>query len=114
MDGLRYLLARKGLFYFLLLAAVLNLILGFTNVLLFPLVLSFESAEAMGSVVSAIGLSILAGSAIAEEDIAAAIEQLEIDAHSDWLASAEYRTHLAGTLVARCLRLASGMSGGAT
>ena len=54
----------------------------------------------------------LDGGGIAEEDIAVAVEHLEVEAHSDWLASAEYRAHLARTLVARCLRLARERSGG--
>jgi CO/xanthine dehydrogenase FAD-binding subunit len=55
----------------------------------------------------------LAGTPISEDDIAAAIDELEITAHSDWLASAEYRAHLAQTLARRCLRLARDRSGGA-
>ncbi len=54
----------------------------------------------------------LAGTLITEEDVTAAIDQLEITAHSDWLASAEYRAHLAQTLAGRCLRLARDRSGG--
>lgn len=54
----------------------------------------------------------LAGSLITEEDITAAVDQLDIAPHSDWLASAEYRAHLAQTLVRRCLRQARDRSGG--
>lgn len=51
-------------------------------------------------------------SRLTDEDINAAVSALEVDAHSDWLASAEYRSHLARTLVGRCLHLARERAGG--
>lgn len=54
----------------------------------------------------------LVGSGLTDTDIDAAVAALEIEAHTDWLASAEYRAHLARTLVARCLRIALERGGG--
>ncbi len=56
--------------------------------------------------------SLLVGSGLTTDDITAAVSALEIDAHSDWLASADYRSHLARTLVGRCLNLARKRAGG--
>ena len=54
----------------------------------------------------------LVGHPLTDEAIDASVSALEFDAHSDWLASAEYRTHLARTLVGRCLHLARERLGG--
>lgn len=65
LDGLRYLLERTGLFLFLLLASVLNFLLAFINVLLFPLILSFADETVLGAIMSSMGLAMLAGSVVA-------------------------------------------------
>ena len=65
VDGLRYLWVRTGLLLFLVLAAILNFLLGFTNVLFFPLFLSFTSEAVLGSAMSVVGLGMLAGSVAA-------------------------------------------------
>lgn len=55
----------------------------------------------------------LKGSGLSDDDIAqAAMMAAEIETHSNWIASAEYRSHLAVTLVERCLRLARDRLGG--
>lgn len=64
-DGFRYLNARTGLLIFLFVAAVLNFLLGFTNVLTFPLILSFANETVMGTMLSSVGLAMLAGSIVA-------------------------------------------------
>ena len=64
-DGFRYLKARTGLLIFLFVALVLNFLLGFTNVLTFPLILSFANETVMGTMLSSVGLAMLAGSIFA-------------------------------------------------
>lgn len=64
-DGLRYLRRRTGLLLFMVLAALLNFLLGFTNILLFPLLLSFTSETVAGTVLSVIGVAMLLGSIVA-------------------------------------------------
>jgi MFS family permease len=63
--GLRYLGARTGLLLLLFFAAALNFLLGFTNVLAFPLLLSFTTEAVVGTVTSVIGAAMLAGSVLA-------------------------------------------------
>ena len=65
VAGLRYLTLRRGLLLFLFLAAALNFLLGFINVLAFPLILSFTNEAMMGTIMSAIGVAMLAGSVVA-------------------------------------------------
>lgn len=64
-EGLRYLRARFGMLLFLFLAAILNFLLAFNSVLIFPLLLSFTNEAVMGSVLSAIGVAMLVGSLVA-------------------------------------------------
>ena len=64
-DGLRYLRDRRGLLQFLFLAAILNFLLGFTNVLTFPLILSFTTEAVLGTVMSVVGVAMLVGSIVA-------------------------------------------------
>lgn len=64
-DGLTYLRKRRGLLLFLFVAAILNFLLGFTNVLTFPLVLSFASEAVLGTVMSVVGVAMLIGSIVA-------------------------------------------------
>ncbi len=59
-----YLRDRPGLFGFLLMAAILNFILGFTNVLYLPLLLSFSNEAAAGGIMSAAGVGMLLGSLV--------------------------------------------------
>jgi MFS family permease len=65
VDGLRYLTRRIGLLLFLFLAAILNFLLGFHNILVFPLLLSFTTEAVVGSVFSAVGIAMLLGSIVA-------------------------------------------------
>lgn len=65
VDGLRYLTDRIGLLLFLFLAAILNFLLGFHSLLVFPLLLSFTTETVVGSVLSAIGVAMLVGSVVA-------------------------------------------------
>ncbi len=60
----RYLRERPGLFGFLLMAAVLNFILGFANVLYLPLLLSFSNEAAAGGIMSIAGVGMLVGSVV--------------------------------------------------
>lgn len=65
VDGLRYLTGRIGLLLFLFLAAILNFLLGFHNILVFPLLLSFTTEAVVGSVFSTVGIAMLLGSIVA-------------------------------------------------
>jgi CO/xanthine dehydrogenase FAD-binding subunit len=53
---------------------------------------------------------ILAGAALTDDVItrAAAATRASVETRGDWVASAEYRTHLAGVVVERCLRRIAG------
>ncbi len=46
-------------------ASVLNFLLGFTNVLTFPLILSFTTETVMGTMLSSVGIAMLVGSVVA-------------------------------------------------
>jgi len=59
-----YLRERPGLFGFLLMAALLNFILGFANVLFLPLLLSFSNEAAAGGIMSIAGVGMLVGSVV--------------------------------------------------
>lgn len=59
-----YLRARPGLFGFLLMAALLNFILGFANVLYLPLLLAFSNEAAAGGIMSIAGIGMLVGSVV--------------------------------------------------
>ena len=59
-----YLRARPGLFGFLLMAALLNFILGFVNVLYLPLLLAFSNEAAAGGILSIAGVGMLLGSVV--------------------------------------------------
>jgi MFS family permease len=65
VEGIRYLTQRIGLLLFLFLAAILNFLLGFHNILVFPLLLSFTTEAVVGSVFSAAGIAMLLGSIVA-------------------------------------------------
>jgi MFS family permease len=60
--GWLYIKARPGLLGLLILAAFINLALGFQNVLFTPLVLSFTTPAVMGGILSVGGVGLLAGS----------------------------------------------------
>lgn len=64
VAGFRYLKVRSGLLVFLFVASVLNFLLGFTNVLTFPLILSFTNEAVMGTVLSSVGVAMLVGSIV--------------------------------------------------
>jgi MFS family permease len=59
-----YLRERPGLYGFLLMAALLNFILGFTSVLYLPLLLSFSNEAAAGGILSVAGVGMLVGSVV--------------------------------------------------
>jgi MFS family permease len=60
--GLTYLRARPGLLGLLIIFAFVNFALGYTGVLMMPLVLSFASADVLGSILSFGGIGTLIGS----------------------------------------------------
>jgi MFS family permease len=60
-DGWRYIAAWPGLFWLVMLFAAINFPLNVAQVLLTPLVLSFSTSAALGSVVAAYGTALLAG-----------------------------------------------------
>ncbi len=62
--GARYLRERVGLIWLLSMYAGVNFVLSFTNVLLIPLVVSFSSETAAGTVFSLAGIGMLIGSLI--------------------------------------------------
>jgi MFS family permease len=62
--GWSYIRERPGLFGFLLMAALLNFILGFANVLFLPLLLSFSNEAAAGGIMSIAGIGMLVGSVV--------------------------------------------------
>jgi MFS family permease len=64
VEGWRWLRARTGLFGFMLVAAGINFLLGFMNVLFVPLYLSFTSEVVFGTAMSVLGLGMLLGSVI--------------------------------------------------
>ncbi len=64
VEGLRYLLDRRGLLGLLGIAAGLNFVLTLSNVLWIPVFLAFTDEAALGTVMSLVGLSMVAGSAI--------------------------------------------------
>jgi MFS family permease len=59
-----YLRQRPGLFDFLVMAALLNFILGFTNVWYLPLLLSFSNEAVAGTILSVAGVGMLVGSVV--------------------------------------------------
>ena len=59
-----YLRERPGLFGFILMATLLNFILGFANVLYLPLLLSFSNEAAAGGIMSIAGVGMLVGSVV--------------------------------------------------
>jgi MFS family permease len=61
-DGLRYVLARRGLFALMLFLAAVNFSSGFIELLITPLVLAFASADALGTVMSIGGLGMVVSS----------------------------------------------------
>jgi len=60
--GWRYLRARGGLLWLLVIYAGVNFVLAFVDVLLIPLIVTFSSEAAAGGVLSAAGVGMLAGS----------------------------------------------------
>jgi MFS transporter, DHA3 family, macrolide efflux protein len=64
LEGLNYLRDRRGLLGFLLLAAALNFVLAFSNVLWVPVFLSFTNEAALGLAMSAIGGALVLGSIV--------------------------------------------------
>ncbi|MBU7045493.1 MAG: MFS transporter, partial [Theionarchaea archaeon] len=62
--GMKYIAARPGLLSLLLYFALANFILGFTNVLFTPLILSFASPAILGSILSVGGIGMLLGGII--------------------------------------------------
>jgi DHA3 family macrolide efflux protein-like MFS transporter len=63
-TGWRYLRARGGLLWLLVIYAGVNFVLAFVDVLLIPLVLSFASEAAAGGILSAAGTGMLVGSLV--------------------------------------------------
>jgi len=63
-DGWRYISARPGLFWMAMLFASVNFPLNIAQVLLTPLVLSFSTSGALGSVVAAYGVALFMGGAV--------------------------------------------------
>lgn len=59
--GMKYIAARPGLLSLLLYFALANFILGFTNVLFTPLILSFASPAILGTILSVGGIGMLLG-----------------------------------------------------
>lgn len=64
VAGWRYLTARRGLLGMLWIFAAVNFALAFGNVLVVPLVLSFASPTAAGSVLSMAGVGLIVGSVL--------------------------------------------------
>jgi MFS transporter, DHA3 family, macrolide efflux protein len=64
MEGLNYLRDRRGLLGFLFLAAALNFVLTFSNVLWVPVFLSFTNEAGLGLAMSAVGGALVLGSVI--------------------------------------------------
>ncbi len=64
LAGLGYLRERRGLLGFLWIAAGLNLVLTLSNVLWVPVFLAFTNEAALGTVMSLIGLAMVAGSVV--------------------------------------------------
>lgn len=60
----RYIAQRPGLLHLLLFYALLNFAVGFVDVLITPLVLSFADTEALGTVLAVGGIGMVAGSAL--------------------------------------------------
>lgn len=63
-SGWAYIAGRPGLFWLLLFFAATNFTLSMANVLLTPLVLSFADAAVYGTVASALGAGLIAGSVL--------------------------------------------------
>ena len=63
-EGWRWLQARGGLFAFLLVAAGINFLLGFMNVLYIPLLLSFTDEVMLGTALTVLGAGMLVGSLV--------------------------------------------------
>ena len=64
MDGMAYLWDRRGLLGFLGIAAGVNLMLTFTNVLWVPVFLAITNEAVLGTVMSLIGLTMVIGSLV--------------------------------------------------
>lgn len=64
VEGFDYLRARRGLLGFLLLAASLNFVLTFANVLWIPVFLGFMNEAGIGAAMSAIGGALVVGSVV--------------------------------------------------
>jgi MFS family permease len=63
-EGLDYLIDRRGLLGFLVIAACLNFVLTFANVLWIPVYLAFMNEAGLGLAMGAIGLAMVLGSVI--------------------------------------------------
>jgi len=63
-EGWRWLRTRGGLFGFLLVAAGINFLLGFMNVLYIPLFLSFTNEVVLGTALTVLGAGMLVGSLV--------------------------------------------------
>ena len=63
-EGWRWLRTRGGLFSFLLVAAGINFLLGFMNVLYIPLFLSFTNEVVLGTALTVLGAGMLVGSLV--------------------------------------------------
>lgn len=61
-TGWRYLLERRGLFWLIIYFSFINFTFAMVHVLLTPMVLSFDTAEGLGLIVSATGVGMLIGS----------------------------------------------------
>jgi MFS family permease len=64
LDGLRYLLDRRGLLGLLGIAAGLNFVFTLANVLWIPVFLAFTDEATLGTVMSGVGLSMVLGSVV--------------------------------------------------
>lgn len=60
-DGWNYMMDRMGLKWLLFYSALINLLLGFVNVLLQPLIISLSSEQTLGIVLSITGVGMLLG-----------------------------------------------------
>lgn len=60
-DGWKYIMKRPALKWLLIFYAVLNLLLGYVNVLLQPLIISLSSEQTLGVVLSVTGVGMLLG-----------------------------------------------------
>lgn len=64
VEGFDYLRARRGLLYYLFLAAGLNFVFTFSNVLWVPVYLAFTDEAGLGAAMAAVGAAMIVGSLV--------------------------------------------------